>query len=69
VNWCLLALVAVTGADGQRIDLNPAAIVSLRPVRPGEPHFGGRVRCLIHTVDGKLITASDDCEAVRRSLR
>jgi hypothetical protein len=64
----MLALIAVTGPDGQRIDVNPDAIVSLRPVRPNEPHFGPHVRCLIHTADGKLITAADDCEAVRRRL-
>lgn len=64
-----LALVQLSGTEGQRIDINPAQIVSVRTVRDVPGHFGPQAKCLLHTTDGKIVTVTDDCETVRRKLR
>jgi hypothetical protein len=63
-----LAFVEFTGPDNQSIDVNPLAVVSLRPVRAGE-HFGRGIKCLIHTADGKFIAVMQDCDTVRAKLQ
>ena len=60
-------LVALTGPNEQRIEVNPAQVVSLRAPR-SEEHFAQGVQCLLHTVDGKFIAVVEPCDAVRLKL-
>jgi uncharacterized protein YlzI (FlbEa/FlbD family) len=62
-------LVQFTGVDGQEIDINPQEIVSVREVRPSETqHFDKKIKCIIHTSDGKFIAVTEDCGTVRNRL-
>jgi len=61
-------LVEFTGPDNQPIDINPMAVVSLRPPRSGD-HFAKGGKCLIHTADGKFIAVIEDCDMVRAKLQ
>jgi hypothetical protein len=63
----VLLLIQFTGPDDQRIDLNPADVVTTRTPR-GDEHFAKGIKCLINTVDGKFITVKEDCEIVRQRL-
>ena len=63
-----LLLIQLTGADDQRIDLNPIDIVTTRTPRRGEDHLAKGIKCLINTVDGKFIAVKEDCATVRQQL-
>jgi hypothetical protein len=63
----LLLLIQLTGPDNQRIDLNPADVVTTKTPR-GDEHFAKGIKCLINTVDGKFITVKEDCATVRQLL-
>lgn len=60
-----VVLVMLTGVGGQRIEVNPAEVVSIRPQRG---NLAGGVQCLIHTTDGKYISVVETCEIVRGKL-
>lgn len=60
-----LLLVQLTGPDGQRIDLNPQEITSVREPRGG---FDKEIHCLIHMADGKFIAVIETCAQVREKL-
>ena len=60
-------LVQFTGPDDQKIEVNPAEVVSTRIPR-SEEHFAKGVRCLINTVDGKFIAVIQTCEQVHKLL-
>ena len=70
----MLALVAVTlavlhGPDGQKIELNPQHVVTIRDNRDNSgAYFAPGIRCLIHTTDGKVVQVVEDCATVRRLL-
>jgi hypothetical protein len=64
-----VALVTLSGPDGQRIDVNPATVVSVRePRESASDHFASSVKCILQTVDGKLIAVTTDCATVRQRL-
>jgi hypothetical protein len=64
-----VALVALNGPNKQVIWVNPAEIVSLRPLREShQHHFANDIACVIQTVDGKIISVVDDCDDVRRKI-
>jgi hypothetical protein len=68
----LLALdvVQVTGLSGEKIYLNPSNIVSLHtPPQERKGHFPKAVRCVIYTSDGKFISVTEECAAVRSLLK
>lgn len=54
-----LDLVLLPGPNGQPIAINPDRVVSLRPAPDGVHHH--RVRCVIHTDDGKFIAVAETC--------
>ena len=60
-------LIQFTGADNQKIDVNPDEVVTVRPLRSLE-HFGKDIKCLIHTTDGKFIAVTEDCDTVKRAV-
>jgi hypothetical protein len=62
-----LHLVELAGPDNQAIYVSPVEVVSIRAPRSSE-HLGKRVRCLIHTVDGKFIAVVEDCGTVKQRL-
>jgi hypothetical protein len=55
-----LHLVPLPGPDGQPIPINPDRVVSLRPAPGGIYHH--KVRCVVHTDDGKFIAVSESCK-------
>lgn len=63
-----IALVILTGPGGQNIEINPNSVVSIREPRSAE-HFAPDVKCLIHMVDGKVITVVDTCDSVSLKLQ
>ena len=65
-----LALVALTGLDNQRIEINPSEVVTLRiPRNEKGEHFSQKIKCMLHTTDGKIVSVLEDCETVGRKLR
>jgi hypothetical protein len=60
-------LVRFTGLDGQPIDIYPEQVVSTRPIRDLD-HFDPKIKCIIHTTDGKFISVVEDCNLVRQKL-
>lgn len=62
-----LAMIYLTGLDGQVIELNPHSIVTLRVPR-GVDHFDKDVKCLIHTSDGKTVAVVETCDQVHKLL-
>jgi hypothetical protein len=67
VIWLFVILIQVQGPDTQIIDLNPEAIVAMRPPR-GKDSFGPDVKCLISTADGKFIGVVQTCSTVKQLL-
>jgi hypothetical protein len=64
-----IALVTLAGPDGQRIDVNPAEVVSVREPRESQAeHFDPSIKCVLQTADGKLIAVVTDCATVRQRL-
>jgi hypothetical protein len=63
----LLALIVLTGPDGQAIKVNPKSVVSLRAPRSGE-HFNKDVHCVVFTSDGKYIGVQESCDQVNSKL-
>lgn len=62
-------LVHLTGPEGQLVELNPEAVVTLRDVRESDAaHFAKGVKCLIHTTDGKFVAVIETCAKVRQLL-
>lgn len=62
-----LALLQFTGPTGQRIDVNPLAVSSIREPRGGE-HFAQGTKCLILMSNSSLIAVQEDCDVVRVRL-
>lgn len=60
-------LLQFTGPDNQRIDINPAMIISVRNPRSTD-HFAPGTRCLLFTTDGKNIPVQEDCAYARLKL-
>lgn len=63
----LLYFVQLTGPDNQTIWVNPKQIISIREPR-SNMHFAPGTKCLLLTVDGKLITVQEPCTQVRLKL-
>ena len=59
-----ITLIHVTGPNGNRIDVNPADIVSLRKP-PVAGFYDIKVKCVIYTLDGQFIGTQETCEQVR----
>lgn len=66
--FVLAAWLALSGPDGQPIEINPHHIVSSRPPR-GNEHFHKDVKCLLHTADGKIATVTETCDEVHRRMQ
>jgi len=60
-----IALVLLTGLDGQEIAVNPDKVVSLRTPRGGVHRD---VHCILHTLDGKFISVTETCKTAARKL-
>ena len=66
----VLALVQFTGPTGQRIDVNPAEVSSIRdPAGMREGHWTKGTNCIIVTADGGFIAVKEDCTATRQKLK
>jgi hypothetical protein len=60
VKLAAIVLIQLTAPDGQRIDVNPLAIVSMRPPR-GTDHFAANANCVLITLDGKFVLVQETC--------
>jgi hypothetical protein len=66
----IATLVEIAGPDGQRIWVNPSQVISVRTPRGTETgHWPRNTRCLLLTMDSRLIVSSESCEDVRRKLQ
>jgi hypothetical protein len=69
IDLVALALIILTGPDGQRIEINPAQVVTTRTRRPGDKdHHTDAIKCIIHTADGKTVNVVEACSTVRDRL-
>jgi hypothetical protein len=64
-NSLALMLIVLTGPGGQKVEVNPKQIVSIRNPRAD---LTTGIRCLIHTTDGKYIAVVELCDTVRAKL-
>lgn len=62
-------LVTLTGPDGRHIDVNAKRVVSTRePHHVDKKHIAEKIKCMVHTSDGKFIAVVEDCKTVRRLI-
>ena len=59
-----LTMIHVTGPTGNRVDINPTDIVSLRQP-PTAGFLDPKVKCVIFTLDASFIGAQETCDQVR----
>jgi hypothetical protein len=64
----VIALVRFIAPDGQRIDINPAEVTSVREPHGGQGHFVPGTNCIIVMSNGKFISVREECEETRRLL-
>ena len=65
-----ILLVQFTGPTGQRIDVNPAEVTSIREPQPANRTYLAKgINCLIGMSNGKFIAVRDGCSEVRQALR
>lgn len=62
------ALLVLTGPDNQVVEINPAAIVSMRVPRHAE-HFAPGTHCIVFTSDGKYTMVQEACSKIDDALR
>jgi hypothetical protein len=58
----------LTGPDSQPIELNPGAIIALRPPRARD-HFAKGIKCLCTTSDGHFFAVIESCAEVDQLLK
>jgi len=64
-----ILFIELHAPDGQKIDINPAEVNTVREPREGaEGHFAKGVKCLVTMTDGKFIAVIEPCDAVVRYL-
>jgi hypothetical protein len=61
-----IMLVQFSGPTGQRIDVNPAEVTSVR--EPKGTLLAEGVHCVIGMSNRNFISLGDDCDTVRRKL-
>lgn len=62
-----VALLQFTGPTGARIDLNPAAITSIRdPSAMSEGHWNKNTHCIILVDNSPPIAVRETCDEVRQ---
>jgi len=65
-----ILLVSFSGPTGQRIDVNPSQVTSVRdPQEVSHAHIAKGTHCLLGISNGKIIAVREDCDAVREQLR
>lgn len=67
VRGVVVALIRLTGVDGQVIELNPASIIMLGPPRI-KSTLHEDSRCIITTSDGHFVAVLEDCATVRERI-
>lgn len=64
-----LNLIALHGAQGHTVYVNPKEVVSIRTAPTGaNRHYAPDIHCLIQTSDGKVVGSTDNCDAVAMTL-
>jgi hypothetical protein len=62
-----LLLIPLHGPTGQRIDVNPDEVTSVREPQRGST-LSEKVHCVIGMTNGRFIALGDDCSTVRRAM-
>lgn len=64
-----IALVQFTGPGGQRVDVNPAEVTSVREPRAvNKQHLAAETNCVLFMADGGFIAVAEQCDTVRQKL-
>jgi hypothetical protein len=62
-----ISLIELHGPNGQRVEVNPAQVSSVRVPRIVD-HFAPGTKCVVFMTDGKFATVTDDCDSVEKKL-
>ena len=63
-----VVMIQLTGPNGNRIDVNPHDIVTIRePQVPG--FFDAKVKCVLFTLDNQFIGIRETCAQVRELIQ
>ena len=63
----VLQLILLTGPDHQPIEINPGAVINIRPPRVTD-HFAPGAHCLVFMSDGRPVIVTETCERVKYLL-
>jgi hypothetical protein len=63
-----LNLIALPGAHGRTVYINPQEVVSIRAPVPGAKSHAPDIHCLIQTSDGHIVASTDMCDVVADKL-
>jgi len=63
-----VTLIALTGPNGEELDINPVEVVSLRVEFDDSGSFHSLVQCVVKFVDGSFIGVREECKKVRRMI-
>ena len=61
------ALLILHTVSGTVVEVNPGAITHLRNPE-GQSNFPPKAQCMVNLADGKFVTVTETCEAVRRAI-
>lgn len=65
------ALIVLHTLDGRQISVNPVLVTSLHEAKSDDAKdkfMTKGVRCSVHTSDGKFVTVTEVCSAVRQMI-
>jgi hypothetical protein len=63
-----ITLVELHGPSGQRIEINPAEISSVREPLDFKTHWAAGTRCVIVMSNGRYIAVAEDCLTAAQKL-
>jgi len=65
----VLALIELHGPTGQLLEINPAAVSSVRQPIDVSGHWAKGTRCILVMTNGGYISVSEDCPTVVDKLK
>lgn len=64
-----MTLVELHGPTGQRLELNPAEVSSLREPIDIKGHWARGTHCIVVMANGGFIAVTEDCDTVKQKLQ
>jgi hypothetical protein len=66
----VLHLIVLHTVDGHEVAINPEQVTSLTAGKPHQDNklLANNVRCVVGLTDGKFVSVSESCAAVRQLL-